>query len=114
MKRVAMTGDDSGKWFDRDAAVEFKEQTQWNGNNHISRATGSQWDHESLYYTRSGRWVLCHWSQWQGSLESYVEVSLADAVAWLIENECLRDDGYDALPTAVRAAVDAGVEAVEV
>lgn len=38
----------------------------WNGSNHISQATGSQWEHESLLRTAGGWWVLHRWSQWQG------------------------------------------------
>ena len=45
MRRQATT-DGSGSWFDLDKAESFEEETQWNGNNHISKATGSQWEHE--------------------------------------------------------------------
>lgn len=114
MQRTALTGDDAGKWFNRKVAIKFQEQTRWNGNNHISRATGSQWEHEALYYTKSGRWVLNHWSQWQGSLESYTEIGLTEAVSWLVNNECLDDEGYVQLPDDVRAACDAEVARSEV
>ena len=114
MKRVQLTGEDTGKWFDEDAAVKFTEATRWDGRNHISRATGSQWEHEVLYFTRGGRWVLNHWSQWQGSLESYSEVTADEAARWLINNECLADAEYDKLPAEVRAEVEKLVEAQEV
>jgi hypothetical protein len=69
-----------------DAAQEYKEDRSWNGSNWISVATGSQWEHECLYRTRSGAWVLCHWSQWQGSTTTYALVSADEATRWLIRN----------------------------
>ena len=85
MKRRVLT-DGSGSWFDLDTAEAFDEATRWDGNNHISLVTGSQWDHECLYRTASGRWVLNHWSQWQGSSESWTEVSNSEAATWLVTN----------------------------
>lgn len=85
MHRIALT-DGSGAWFDSEAAEQFKETTHWNGNNHISNATGSQWEHECLYRTAGGRWVLNHWSQYQGSAETYEEITNADAASWLSRN----------------------------
>ena len=112
MNRKVLT-DGSGLWFNSNTAVRFEENTRWNGSNHISVATGSQWEHEFLYYTRSGRWVLHHLSQWQGSLDRWEQISEAQAVRWLSVNECHSDDGIDALPESVRDAVDAGLAALE-
>ena len=86
MARTPLT-DGSGRWFDREAAEAFDEGTRWNGNNHISLATGSQWDHEELYRTAGGKWILRHWSQWQGSGESYEEIGDHEAAKWLAVNE---------------------------
>jgi hypothetical protein len=91
MRREVLT-DGTGRWFDLDKAERFEETTHWNGNNHISKATGSQWDHEELYRTAGGRWILHHWSQWQGSTPSWTEISADDAARWLSINE------YDAHP----------------
>ena len=77
----------NGTWFDSDKATVFKEGTRWNGNNHISLATGSQWEHEELFCTAGGAWVLHHWSQWQGSEPRYDQVDEAEAAAWLRRNE---------------------------
>jgi hypothetical protein len=85
MQRQALT-DGSGRWFDLDSAECFDEHTWWNGNNHISKATGSQWDHEKLYRTAGGRWILNQWSQWQGSSETWEEINDAEAAAWLVTN----------------------------
>ena len=85
MKRIVLT-DGSGKWFNATKAKEWEEDTDWDGSNNISCATGSQWDHEILYRTAGGTYVLHHWSQWQGSRPQYKEISAADAAAWLSRN----------------------------
>lgn len=77
---------DDGTWFDLDQAQKFEEDTWWNGNNHISKATGTQFDHEVLYKTAKGAWVKhCH-SQWQGTGESWATISEDEAKKWLIKN----------------------------
>lgn len=86
MERIALT-DGSGKWFDQEKAEEFSEGTEWDGNNHISLATRSQTEHEMLYRTKSGRWVLRKWSQWQGSIETWEEIDDIEAAKWLVRNE---------------------------
>jgi len=86
MNRQALT-DDSGRWFDIDKAERFSENTYWNGNNHISCATGDQFYHESLWRTKSGIWVLHEWSDWQGSMETWSEIDDDEAAKWLIKND---------------------------
>jgi len=110
MSRIVLT-DDSGKWFDSEKAVKFEENTRWNGNNHISCATGSQWDHEWLYYTAGGKWVLNSWSQYQGSLESYCEICEETAVQWLISQS--KFDEVESLPEGIRKEVEDGIAAAE-
>ena len=85
MERQALT-DNTGKWFDIKTAEVWEESMEWNGNNNISCATGSQWEHEKLYRTKSGIWVINHWSQHQGSLESWTELSDEEAAIWLVKN----------------------------
>lgn len=82
MKRIALT-DNSGAWFDADKAEEFREDSYWNGNNHISKATGSQWNHEWMYRTASGRWILNSFSDYQNVPETYEEVDDDTAARWL-------------------------------
>ena len=78
---------DGGGWFDSDTARQWDEDTYWDGSNHISQATGSQWDHETLYLTRRGTWVVKRQTAWQGRRPSgYERVDAADAAAWLIAN----------------------------
>ena len=110
MNRITLT--DAPQWFDESSAVQFTECLRWDGNNHVSKATGSQWDHEALYWTRDGNWVLHRWSQWQGRLETWTEVDEPQAVNWLISQETT-DADLEELPEAVRHAVAAGFEAAE-
>lgn len=64
----------------------WDEDTRWDGRNHISVATGSQWDHETLYRSRKGRYYVVHSSQWQGSVDRAEWVSNHQAVRWLLAN----------------------------
>lgn len=66
------------------AVYSWEEETDWNGNNNISRATGSQWEHETLYKSTKGRYYIVHNSQWQGSLPSAHFVEPAEATKWLL------------------------------
>lgn len=79
-----------GCWFDKDKAEQFAEGQDHDGRNYISRATGSQWEHETLYRTAKGRWVLRQSSDWQGSRETWGEIDAATAAEWLVTN------GHDA------------------
>lgn len=69
------------------AAGSWEEATRWDGRNHISVNTGSQWTHQTLYRSRKGRFYVVHSSQCQGSLPSAEYVSDADAARWLLVNE---------------------------
>lgn len=80
-------------WFDEHKADRYVEATEWDGNNHISVPTGDQFTHQDLYRTRGGRWVLCHWSQWQGTETWYEYLSDGEAREWLIANE--HDDAVE-------------------
>jgi hypothetical protein len=58
---------DDGMIVDTERAKDqWKEETRWDGNNHVSIPTGSQWDHETLYLRSKGRYWLERTSQWQG------------------------------------------------
>jgi hypothetical protein len=102
MKRTALT-DGSGRWFDASKAEAFDEDTYWNGSNHISRATGSQWYHEVLYRTAGGKWIRHTWSTYQGERDGYEEIDADAAARWLVEN------GYEPHP-----AVSAEYAALEI
>jgi hypothetical protein len=69
------------------AIKHWNEANRWDGNNHISKATGSQWNHETLYQSRKGRyWKECE-SQWQGSTPHAEWLSNHSAAQWLLAND---------------------------
>jgi hypothetical protein len=68
------------------ATKSWVEDTKWNGNNHISVATGSQWDHQKLHRSRKGRYYIESWSAWQGTVAMAEWVDNREAVRWLLEN----------------------------
>jgi hypothetical protein len=109
--RIVLT-DQSGRWFFEDAATAFREGTYWDGNNHVSLATGSQWDHEWLYYTPSGLWVLSRYSG-HGNPTTHEEVNEATAIDWLARMDRHDDAGLSALPGEIREAVVAGLASLE-
>lgn len=78
---------DNGLLYDTDRAEQsWEEQTEFDGSNMISLATGSQWDHETLYATGRGRYFVQWWSQWQGSRDRLTVLSKEQAADWLIRN----------------------------
>lgn len=84
------------------ASQSWDERTRWNGNNNISLATGSQWNHEILYRSRKGRYYKVHESQWQGS-SSYAEwIDERGAVRWLLRNEYSEEE----IPEDIRHLID--------
>lgn len=74
-------------WFDLDKAEMIQQDTEWDGNNHISVHTRSQWDSQTLYRTAGGRWVLNHSSRraaWP--IPRYEFITDAQAREWLLIN----------------------------
>jgi hypothetical protein len=69
------------------AVAHWEESTRWDGRNHISVNTGSQWCHQTLYRSRKGRYYIVHTSQWQGSTPRAEWVSNYEAARWLIAND---------------------------
>ena len=76
-----------GGWIDLDTAKKFVEDRHFDGRNMISAATGSQWEHETLYRSKGGVYVLHTWSQYQGSRDTWQRISVDEAVAWLLKND---------------------------
>lgn len=75
------TGEYSG-WFDLDKAARFPESSF----NHVSDATGSNIEHETLFRTSGGRYVL-HWYSDLGiSGQKYTAIEAEAAQAWLMTN----------------------------
>lgn len=69
------------------ATQSWQEDDYFDGHNRISKATSSQWEHQTLYRSRKGRYYLEHTSQWQGSHDSAEWVSNEEATRWLLHNE---------------------------
>jgi len=70
---------------DTDKALRtWEEATDWNGSNHISRATGSQWNHQTLYKSAKGNYYLVHSSQMQGSMDHAEWLEPQEAARWLL------------------------------
>lgn len=76
--------DGTARWFDCAKATCFDEASTWDGSNHVSMATGSQWDHEAMYHTAAGAWVMHTHSQRQGVMETWRMVPETEAYAWLV------------------------------
>lgn len=78
---------DDGTFVDtRKAKTSWDESTRWNGNNHISVPTGSQWEHETLYLSAKGNYYIEYTSQWQGTFPHAEFVSKEEAATWIFEN----------------------------
>lgn len=85
MSRIALT-DRTGRWFSTETAEYFKEDTYHDGHNWISKATGSQWEHEGLYRTAGGRFILKKWSDYRGTAATYEEINNDEAAKWFSTN----------------------------
>lgn len=69
------------------ASAQWYEATEWDGQNHIGKSTGSQWEHQTLFRSRKGRFWLLHNSQWQGSRPHAEWLDEHEAVRWLLVND---------------------------
>jgi hypothetical protein len=69
------------------ALAHWEEATYWNGSNHISKATGSQWNHQTLYKSSKGRYYIICESQYQGTPTTAEWLSREAAALWLLNNE---------------------------
>lgn len=67
-------------------ATKWHEDTRWDGSNHISCATGSQWEHETLYCNPHGTYVIERDSQHQSTPTTYRKVETEEAAVWLVRN----------------------------
>jgi len=66
------------------AARSWDEVKRWNGSNNISVATGNQWNHETLYRSRKGRYYVEHSSEYEDHAEW---MSPEEAIRWLLLNK---------------------------
>jgi hypothetical protein len=75
-------------WFYPEKAESYLEDKDWDGNIQISVHTGSEFEHEMLYRTARGRWVLNRYTNMR-TVPSYEFIDDEAARKWLIKN---RDD----------------------
>ena len=68
------------------ASKSWEEDSYHDGHNFISKATGSQWEHETLYRSRKGRYYTTHCSAYHQGRQSVEWVSPEEAVRWLLTN----------------------------
>jgi hypothetical protein len=88
MKRIVVSDKRAGiGWFDADNAQAWEETTRWDGRNHVSRATGSQWHHERLWRTASGAWAVEFWSNYQGEVDGCRTATPDQAAEWFVRCE---------------------------
>lgn len=78
--------DGTSRWFDRDAATVYEEDSYQQAGKRISCATGCHLHHQELVRTRKGTWVLGAWENGSGRDVAYCEVTPGEAAIWLIAN----------------------------
>ena len=77
-----------GAIFDTEKAKShWSEASDWNGSNHISRVTGSQWNHEDLYLSAKGRYYVVRSSDIQGRQDGMEILSPREAATLLLLND---------------------------
>lgn len=79
---------DDGTVVDPELASDtWEEHTYFDGRNMISKATGSQWEHETLYRSKKGRYYIVWYSQRQGSGSTARWLDHKEAVSWILLNK---------------------------
>ena len=69
------------------AAQSWDESSFWDGRNHISKATGDQFTHETLYKSAKGQILHSPLLTVAGSRDHAEEIPARDAAAWLLQND---------------------------
>lgn len=90
-----------GRFFDTqgEGVKRYEESADWDGSNFVSRATACAHNHQYLYRTKTGVWVLNCWSNYANVREVYEEIPEKEAHEWL-----LKHGHHDAVPEAMVAA----------
>ena len=68
------------------ATANWSQGTFWDGHNHISVATGSQWVDQTLYRSRRGRYYTVTRPRIDGQRDFAEWVSPEEAARWLLAN----------------------------
>lgn len=86
MSKITLNAN-SGRWFDLDSAKRWDEARVYaDDGTPISLATQNSWEHETLFLTRAGRFIMHCLDEHNPSLASFVEYSLEKSVDWLLKN----------------------------
>jgi hypothetical protein len=67
------------------AKNSWEESSYFDGNNHISNATGSQWEHQKLYESSKGNFYIVSESYGAPSTAEFVDDK--HAVEWMLQND---------------------------
>jgi hypothetical protein len=83
MSRVAVTtqGGQYAGHFDWDKAARWSDRDAISGNGSGGPGAG-----EAVMLTAGGKWVIEHWTNWQGQSNRYHWITPEDAKAWLLRN----------------------------
>lgn len=85
MKRVYLTS--AIGWFNIDTSESIDEKTYWDGHNSCGNVLKDATRSQILECTKSNRYILCTFSQWQGEQTTIVEISEDSALNWLVKNK---------------------------
>lgn len=73
-------------WYDAKKAQFWEEDSYFDGHNHISLNTGSQWDNQRLIKTVNQRFLLEEVSRSCGRGGYHRELDAEEAAEWLLKN----------------------------
>ena len=73
-----------GGWFDYDKAERWSD-CDYNGNGSGGIGRG-----QAILRTAQGRWVLQHWTRWEGEADRFEFIEPDQAQEWLLRNNCDR------------------------
>lgn len=110
-ERVPIVTDDGydtgGTLYYGAVAARYEEGTTWDGQNNISTATGSQWNHEEVVRTKRGKYYVVSSSQRQGSQTKARAMDLSEVARWLVRAEYVASQvSDDDLAEKIREELD--------
>jgi hypothetical protein len=88
MRKQELT-DNSGRWFDIESAKIYTEaiiMASPSSCTGVSRATGNSWEHETLYLTMHGAFIMHFFDEHNPTLSQFIEWDVNTAVKWLLSN----------------------------
>lgn len=69
-------------WFDWDVI-----QGRWSDRDYNGNGSGGAGRGEEVILTAGGKWVMNHWTNWQGESSTRVYITADDARDWLLRND---------------------------